>query len=231
MRIAKNVALLPIKNGEGAECFNLVLTWDDDNLVLIDAGFPSQTDAILSAIAAEGFRAENLTHMIITHHDWDHVGCVPDLQKLAPNVRMIAHVDESPYLDGRRLPVKVEARLKEYDTLPEDVRAFYDSWKKSYEDNPIHITDQVTDGQVYPICGGIEIVHVPGHTPGHIVVHLRDSGIMVCGDAANVDGNQLVGANPIHTQDLDLANQSLDKIKGYSVSGYVAYHTGYLPVP
>jgi glyoxylase-like metal-dependent hydrolase (beta-lactamase superfamily II) len=230
MRLAKNVAMLPIGNNQGADAFNLVLAWDDENLVLIDAGFPGQTDEIVKAIADEGFNAEKLTHLIITHHDWDHVGCVPDLQQLAPNLRIIAHLDEAPYLDGRELPIKVAAKMKEYDSLPEDDRSFFDSWKKSYEENPVHITDKVTDGQVFPICGGIEFIHVPGHTPGHIAALFHDSRIMVCGDAANIENGKLVGANPIHTQDLALADKSLEKIKSYSVSGYVAYHTGFLAV-
>ena len=230
MKLAKNVALLPIKNGEGGDRFSLTLTWDDNNLVLVDAGFPGQTDEIVQAIADEGFNAENLTHIIITHHDWDHVGCVPDLQKISPNLRIIAHVDEAPYLDGRELPIKVAARLKEYDSLPEDTRSFFDSWKESYENNPIYVTDQVKDGEMLPICGGIELIHVPGHTPGHIVAYLHESRIMICGDAANVDSGRLVGANPIHTQDLELADKSLEKIKAYDVTGYIAYHTGYLPI-
>ena len=89
MKLAKNLALLPITR-EGMGNLNLVLAWDDNHLVLVDAGLPGQTDAIAMAIANEGFRAEDLTHIIITHQDWDHVGSVSGLMKLAPTAKVVA---------------------------------------------------------------------------------------------------------------------------------------------
>ena len=229
MKLAHNIILLPIGR-EGMGNLNLVLAWDDDNLVLIDAGLPGQTDAIAKAIADAGFRAEDLTHIIITHQDWDHIGCVSDLKKLAPNLKVVAHADEAPYLDGRKLPIKLAARLEQYDSIPAEQRAGVDLWKNMYENTPITVMDQVQDGQVLPICGGIEIVHVPGHTPGHIAVYFRESRIIVCGDAANIKDGLIVGSNPIHTQDMELADKSLEKIKGYDLKGIVAYHTGFLDI-
>jgi glyoxylase-like metal-dependent hydrolase (beta-lactamase superfamily II) len=229
MKLAKNVALLPISR-EGMGSLNLVLTWDDSNLVLIDAGLPGQADAITEAIAAEGFRVGDLTHIIITHQDWDHIGSVADIKKLAPSVKIVAHVDEAPYLDGRTMPIKLAARLEQYDKLPEDARAGIDRWRDLYKNAPIPVAEQVLDGQMLPICGGIEIVHVPGHTPGHIAVYLQESRIIVCGDAANIKDGQVVGSNPIHTYDIDLAEKSLNKIKNYDLSGLVAYHTGFLAI-
>ncbi|MCL2378726.1 MAG: MBL fold metallo-hydrolase [Defluviitaleaceae bacterium] len=227
MKLAQNVALLPITH-EGVGSLNLVLAWDDNHLVLIDAGIPDQADMIAKAIENEGFRAEDLTHIIITHQDWDHVGSIHDLMKLAPSAKTVAHKKEAPYIDGRELPIKLAAKLEKYDSYSEENRAGLDNWKKTYTNSPIPVTEQVQDGQVLPICGGIEIVHVPGHTPGHIAVYFRESRIMVCGDAANVEDGKLVGFNPIHIHDVDMANESLEKIKGYDLNGAVTYHTGFL---
>jgi glyoxylase-like metal-dependent hydrolase (beta-lactamase superfamily II) len=225
MKIAENTVILPI-GGQGA--INLVLTWDDDNLVLIDAGFPNQTDAIAKAIADEGFNAESLTHLIITHQDWDHIGCINDLRVLAPKLRVLAHEEEAPYIDGRKTPIKLAARLAEYDNLSDEMKERCDWQKEYYANNKIIIDETLRDGQVLPLCGGIEVVHTPGHTPGHIVLHLKQSGIMVCGDACNIKDGQLVGANPVHTFDMGQAEASLDKIKSRNPSGVVAYHGGYL---
>jgi len=229
MRLAQNIALLPITR-EGMGSLNLVLAWDDNNLVLIDAGVPGQADMIAQAIAGEGFRAEDLTHLIITHQDWDHVGSVSDLMKLAPALKVVAHADEAPCIDGRVLPIKLAARLEQYDNLPEEHRAGVDNWKNTYTNSPIPVNIQVQDGQVLPICGGIEIVHVPGHTPGHICAYFKESRIIVCGDAANVKDGGLMGSNPIHTHDMVMAEKSLEKIKEYDLSGVVAYHTGFLAI-
>ena len=227
MNLAKNITLLPITR-EGMGNLNLVLAWDDKNLVLIDAGLPGQTDDIVQAIADAGFRAEDLTHIILTHQDWDHVGCVRDLQKHAPSLQVVAHTEEAPYIDGRKLPIKLEARLAQLDTLPDDFRNNMLEWKRTYEDTPVHVAMEVQDGQMIPICGGIEIIHTPGHTPGHIVVYFKENKLLVCGDAANVADGEMVMFNKIHIQDMAQAEQSLEKIKRYDVNGVVAYHTGYL---
>jgi glyoxylase-like metal-dependent hydrolase (beta-lactamase superfamily II) len=207
---------------------NLILAWADINLVLIDAGLPGQTDEIVKAIEDEGFQAENLTHIIITHQDWDHIGCVRDLQRIAPALKVVAHVDEAPYIDGRTLPIKLAARLTQYDTMTEEQRAGIDRWKDMHENAPITVHEQVQDGQVLPTCGGIEIVHVPGHTPGHIAVYFKESKIIIVGDAANIKDGEVVGSNPIHTNDMTQAEESLGKIMGYDLNGVVAYHTGFL---
>jgi len=229
MKLAQNMALLPISR-EGMGSLNLVLAWDDKNLILIDAGLPGQTDEIVKAIESKGFKAENLTHIIITHQDWDHIGCVRDLQKIAPALRVVAHIGEAPYIDGRTLPIKLAARLTQYDTMTKEQRAGIDRWKDMHENAPIIIHEQVQDKQVLPICGGIEIVHVPGHTPGHIAVYFKESKIIVVGDAANIKDGEVVGSNPIHTHDMAQAEASLGKIMEYDLNGVVAYHTGFLPM-
>ena len=229
MKLAENIKLLTIER-EGEGVFNLVLAWDEKHLVLVDAGWPWQIDKIKEAIANEGFHAENLTHIILTHQDPDHIGCVSELKKLAPNLKVVAHVDEAPYLDGRVLPIKLAAALSRYETMPEKERASIDLWKSTYENDPISVTEPVRDGDILPICGGIEIVHTPGHTPGHIAVYFKESRILVCGDAANIEDGKLVGFYPIYIHDMALAEKSLEKIESHDISGIVAYHTGFLAI-
>jgi len=86
----------------------------------------------------------------------------------------------------------------------------------------------LTDGQELPICGGITVIHTPGHTPGHISLLLSGSNIAVCGDAANINEGELVGANPGMTHDMGAAAESFKKLADLDVAGYVCYHTGYL---
>jgi len=225
MRLANNLALLPVK---GRGTVNLVLTWDEKNLVLIDAGFPGQIDEITKAIEEEGFKAENLTHLIITHQDWDHIGCITELQNLAPNLQVLTHEDEAPYIDGRIMPIKLAARLADYNNLSAEIKEVCDIQKAHYDSNKIKITNELQDGTTLPICGGIEVIHVPGHTPGHIVLRLKESDIIVCGDACNIRNGQLMGSDPVYTFDMEQAEASFEKIKSLKPMGIVAYHGGFL---
>ncbi|MCL2361998.1 MAG: MBL fold metallo-hydrolase [Defluviitaleaceae bacterium] len=228
MKNVENAALLPIS---GMGTVYLVLLWDEKNLVLIDAGYPGQTEDIVKAIETEGFDAKNLTHIIITHQDWDHIGCITDLQKLAPNLQVLAHEDEAPYIDGRITPIKLAARFANYDNLDPEMQERVDGQKEHYEKNKITINKTLHDGEILPLCGGIEVIHTPGHTPGHIVLLHKDSGIIICGDACNIKWGQMVelkGPNPVHTHEMEQATASFEKIKSRNPKGIVAYHGGYL---
>jgi len=153
-----------------------------------------------------------------------------DLQQIAPNMQIMAHKDEAPYLDGRKMPIKLEKTMADYDNLPEERKQQIVQAKQIYEQMQVNFDRELQSGDVLPICGGIEILHTPGHTPGHMVVHLQESRILVCGDAVNITDNQITGPNPIHTVDMDLGLQSMQKIVDFPKTGLVAYHGGFLRV-
>ena len=46
MKLAENIILLPFS---GPEAAHIVLIWDENHLVMIDAGFPGQTEAVIQA--------------------------------------------------------------------------------------------------------------------------------------------------------------------------------------
>ena len=225
MRIAEHAAMLELARQSGA--IYPTLAWDENSLVLIDAGFPGQAEALVSAVAAEGFRAEDITHIILTHQDIDHVGCLPDLLRLAPSARVIAHVEEAPYIDGRKTPVKLAMLLENYDRLPDQMKGFCDQLQAGFANRRVDIQQTVEDGEVLPMAGGIEVVHTPGHTPGHIALFLRQGSVMVAGDAANIADGQLTGPNPQHTYDMAQGMQSFEKLKAFDSLGVVAYHGGF----
>ena len=227
MRIAEYAAMLELARPNGA--IYPTLAWDESALVLIDTGFPGQADALVSAIAAEDFRAEEVTHIILTHQDIDHIGCLPDLLQLAPSARVIAHAEEAPYIDGRKTPIKLAMLLENYDHLPDQMKQFCDQLRAGFANRRVAIGQTVGDGEVLPMAGGIEVVHTPGHTPGHIALFLRQSGIVITGDAANIADGQLTGPNPQHTYDMTQGMRSFEKLKAYDCSGVVAYHCGFQP--
>jgi len=226
MKITDNIAMLELARPNGAIYPTLV--WAENNLVLIDAGFPGQTDALIGAIAAEGYHAEDLTHIIITHQDIDHIGCLPDILRLAPSAQVIAHAEEAPYIDGRKTPIKLAMLEAAYETLPEQMQQFCNTLREGFANRRFAVSQMVVDGTVLPIAGGIEVIHTPGHTPGHIALLLRQGRIMVAGDAANIENSRIAGPNPQHTQDMAQGLESLEKLKAFYCRGLVSYHCGFL---
>jgi glyoxylase-like metal-dependent hydrolase (beta-lactamase superfamily II) len=47
----------------------------------------------------------------------------------------------------------------------------------------VPVAEELTDGQVLPVAGGLRVVHTPGHSPGHASFLHEESGVLITGDA------------------------------------------------
>ena len=90
----------------------------------------------------------------------------------------------------------------------------------------LNVTKTVEDGETLDYCGGIEVIHTPGHTPGHACFYLRRYKTLVAGDAMNVMDGKLVGPNPIFTLDMKQGIESLKKLLNYDIETVICYHGG-----
>lgn len=228
MKITNNIAMLELMIDNRYTYPTLI--WDDTHLVLVDTGYPNQFELLEKAILDIGFEVKNLTEIIITHHDWDHIGCLSDLLKIAPSVKVWTHTEEAPYMEGLKTPIKLAAMLEKYDQMTDGEKIECDKRKKVYDNLNVTISRLLTDKEIIPICGGIEVIHTPGHTPGHIALFLQNSKILIGGDAIKHDNGQLSGSNPQYTHDMTLAEQSFDKIKSIDIEGLISHHCGYLEI-
>lgn len=61
----------------------------------------------------------------------------------------------------------------------------------------------------------LRIVETPGHTPGHISVLDPAAGILVAGDALNGADGGVVGANPDFSEDMQMANASIERLAAF----------------
>ena len=224
MRIANNVEMLEIK-GENGTLYP-VLAWDDHDIVLVDTGMPGQIELIRGAVSEAGFSLEKLTKVILTHQDMDHIGCAKILSELGAEI--LAHEEEAPYIQGDKTSVRIAAMESRLEELDEGERAFYERVKQGAPLFYVKIDRLLKDNETLNFCGGIKIIHTPGHMPGHIALLLQDSNILVAGDASNIDDGRLVGANPQYTQDVPTAQRSLQKMLDMNPSGFVCYHGGYI---
>lgn len=77
MRIANGVYVLPIPRSpqEASTFLNLTLIVDETNgNTLIDAGLPDQSEEISAALVEAGIGVRDLSRIIFTHQDLDHIG-------------------------------------------------------------------------------------------------------------------------------------------------------------
>jgi glyoxylase-like metal-dependent hydrolase (beta-lactamase superfamily II) len=234
MQVAPGVEMLELPanlmNGPGT--LYPTLLWDEKDAVLVDAGLPDMAPQFITAIAQTGVPIEKLVRIIITHHDLDHIGSLGDLQRIAPHrIEVLSYPDEVPYIQGERPPIKMTPKMlkqmkEQMQNLPEEqqkgMRAMMEAMKKQ----KLKVDRTVGDGEMLPNCGGIRIIHTPGHTPGHICLYHKPSKTLIAGDALFVDGGKLGPAPPFINADTGMAMASIKKLSDHDIANVIAYHGG-----
>ena len=153
MKITDNVYALEATKGSYAY---IIL---GKETILIDTGQLWEGKWILKELASLNVKPEDIKHILLTHHDLDHVGNAAMLQKLT-GASLWASEEDIPYIMGK----KERPGIKRYFSYifrakePENICAY--SKEKAIRD--------------------VEIIPTPGHTPGHVCILYK--GILFAGD-------------------------------------------------
>lgn len=199
--ITENIARLELK-AKIAELFSATVTvWlvkGQEGFVLIDTGPPQTAGDMVEAVAeATDGKGPNL--ILLTHGHFNHAGGLNALQ-LAWNPPIAAHLDEVPYIVGDRDYPRIRSNNPAYwlgSLLMESK-----SWS-------IPNISKVTQGQTIL---GLNVVHLPGHTPGHLgFIHVKDKAC-ICGDAILNIGQRLMAPNALMTPNPKLAKLSIFRL-------------------
>jgi len=233
MRIADGVEMLEIPANlmTGPGFVNPSLVWDNEDVVLVDAGFPHQVQQFREAFIKAGVPFERLSKIIITHSDTDHIGGLAGLLLESPqHISILAHENEKPYIQADLPPIRLEAMGNQVKALPEDRRQkmqdMYENLKANYTKLRANVDATIEDGEELPFCGGLVVIFTPGHTPGHISLYHKQSKTLIAGDALNVEGGILVHAPGFTCLDLVEYNKSLKKFAAFDVRAVICYHGG-----
>lgn len=184
------------------------LIWDDEEVILIDTGVPGQLEFIRAEMENLGIPFSRLTKIILTHHDFDHIGSLPEiLLKSEQKITVLAHHLAKPFIEGEKRLLKLK---DDSNIVP-----------------PMAKVDQIVDDEeVLPECGGIKVIFTPGHTPDHICLYHMDSKTLIAGDATISVNGQLLGPNPHYTLDMNEANNSIGKLLDFELEQIICYHGG-----
>lgn len=201
----------------GNDRINAFLIDDGDaGLTLIDSGYPKHADAIIEAVRFIGREPSDLKNILITHAHSDHLGSAKRLSGGSTPISMhpadgdiaragVYHLTMKPgpgILNGILFRILMNDKPAEFPAFEPDV--------------------DLKDGDVINVAGGIEVIHTPGHTAGHVaLLWKRDRGLLFVGDAA---GN-LMGLNyMIGYDDIAEGRASLTKLAGLDFEAAVFGH-------
>lgn len=229
MKITNGVEMLEISSNimGNLSVINPTLIWDNDIVILVDAGFPGQLAQIRQAIEKAGVSFNKLNMIILTHHDIDHIGSLSTIIKEMPDgVKVLAHEIEKSYINGGKTPLKVAALESKLNLLPENMKIMYEKIKAAFKDCKVDIDKTLIDGDELPYCGGIEIIFTPGHTLGHICLYLKQSKILIAGDMLRVKDGNLMKVDSSTNFDTILSIKSLKKLTDFDIETVICYHGG-----
>ncbi|WP_420641042.1 MBL fold metallo-hydrolase [Candidatus Leptofilum sp.] len=206
MEIAPNVHWLETGSS------NVYLIIDTPNIVLIDTGTPRQQDKILGKLRQLGHQPADLTHILVTHADIDHVGSLAALYK-ATGAQIMAGADSARLISQGKSPKH----------MPIIAQWIIDTFMK-YGAVPQDKISVLKDGETLPFLSGLQVLATPGHTLDHFSFFGPATGILFAGDAIDTRNGRINLTRPSITADKTAARRSAIRLLELSPAIIAAGH-------
>lgn len=145
----------------------------DDQVTVVDMGLPFSGRRVMAALASIGSGPSDVTRLLLTHCHSDHVGGAAYVQQQTGRA-VDVHADDAPYVRTGTQPPRDPAHLPLLFRL---------LGRRESAGTPVRVGEELTDGQVLPVAGGLRVIHTPGHSPGHVSYLHESSGVLITGDA------------------------------------------------
>jgi glyoxylase-like metal-dependent hydrolase (beta-lactamase superfamily II) len=178
-----------------------------DEVTLIDAGWPGSGPLVLRQLRELGRGPSDVTRIVLTHYHIDHRGAAEELRR-ATGARVYIHASEAPYLRGL-VPYPNPVRWRPLAALAAPLMA-------AMRGRPLPVSE-LNDHDRFDVLGGLQVLHVPGHTQGSVALWLADQGLLFSGDTMMYRWRRLAGPGRNVSEDMGLARLSLERLAGLDV--------------
>jgi glyoxylase-like metal-dependent hydrolase (beta-lactamase superfamily II) len=182
MQITPHIHALRTPLGPTPDRFVHVYLVYGDSITLIDTGFNGSEKLVAEYIRSTGRDPSGIGMVILTHSHPDHIGSVKAIRDLTGCV-VAAHPLDRPAIESVDL-----MHLREpAPGVPPLVGG------------PVPVGRLLRDGDSISPGKGLtlEVLHMPGHTPGSIALLLREEMVLFTGDTAQVPGRAPVYPDPV----------------------------------
>ncbi len=178
---------------------NMYILWDEEthDAVVVDPGMMRDAEREMVDKFIKG-QELNVKHILLTHLHIDHI----------TGARWLADQTGADVCGSA-----LDAQLGR--ELPEQVAQFH----INIETQPLELDRNLADGDTIPLGDEmIQVLHVPGHSPGGLAFYLSQSGLLISGDTifnGSVGRTDLMGGdmaqliNSIHEKILPLPDETV----------------------
>ena len=180
MEIAPGVYdVAPPKRGYLKAGFSKAVIVDDgDGLIVIDTLYDADAGDILDEIKRIGRTPADIKHIVLTHAHRGHLGGLATLKRLS-GAPTYAHPWEADIISGDRGRQEpsffVLTPIQTYPII------FFGRLTAAFtKHEPLAVDHMIGDGDK---IGPLQVVHTPGHTPGHLVLYWPERRVLITGDA------------------------------------------------
>jgi glyoxylase-like metal-dependent hydrolase (beta-lactamase superfamily II) len=153
----------------GANCYLIV---SGTEMLLIDTGMTGNGNKIINYIKGLGKNPSNISFIVLTHADNDHIGSAAEMKKLT-GAKLAIHANDAPILAGKSVRKTVKGPLGLLFKLMSPLMHFH----------PVEPDVILKDNMD---IAGFKVLHTPGHTDGSISLY-QPGKIIFVGDALRSD--------------------------------------------
>jgi glyoxylase-like metal-dependent hydrolase (beta-lactamase superfamily II) len=203
---------------------NSYVVVDGGEVTVIDAGLPGYRRLLVEELASLELTLDAVRALVLTHGDTDHIGFA---SWLSAEKGVPAHVHAAD-VDRARLEVKKPTRgWGPVKVGPLAGFLWFSARHGGLRMKPAGEVATIEDGEVLDVPGRPRIIHVPGHTPGSVAVHVSGVDALFLGDAMTTRNvlTGVEGPKPApFTLDPDQARESIDRVAAVDATWVLPGH-------
>jgi glyoxylase-like metal-dependent hydrolase (beta-lactamase superfamily II) len=171
----------------GTEFVHFFVLEQDGEVTLIDAGLSGYRDTLEPALAEMGRSIGDVRAVVLTHADPDHVGFADTLHEQHGIPVYIHRADSERARQGKAKQTDGSPtgmlKMLRYPHTRRALRHMITNGGAKQAKLPGVIA--FDDGDELDVPGRLRVVHTPGHTDGHCVLHAVTEDALFVGDAIN----------------------------------------------
>ncbi len=188
-----------IESDLGARFMCQYLLVGEDRTLLVDTGLADTPEEVIIPYMGEiGLRLEDVDEVLISHADVDHCGGNRTLKERHPSLCFSCGEADRPYVESNEVMLaELYSWSEPYGFGPDDQSK---GWIRRELGGDSPVDAGLRGGETMRLGPDrrIEILHLPGHTPGHLGIWDPKNGTAIIIDAAletgiyDREGNRLI---------------------------------------